>query len=218
MERIILIFAISVLFGACIIVLVGVVYSFITGLEIEKKFRERSEKITNIYQKGFLWNILFIAGKIGDKTRKIRYKKLEELADDISKQLAILGGPYKEIDAYTFIGVEILIGIAFILVGFAALDITNVILLLATGVAGFFVPLFWIKEQVKAKHKAIFRQIPDVLDMLTLMVEAGLDFNTSLSKILMIEKGVLIDEFQASQQEIKLGKSRLEAFETFQIE
>jgi tight adherence protein C len=50
------------------------------------------------------------------------------------------------------------------------------------------------------------------LDMLTLMIEAGLDFNSALAKVIESEKGPLIDEFAITQQEVRLGKSRSDAF------
>jgi tight adherence protein C len=92
------------------------------------------------------------------------------------------------------------------------LEVYNPLFLAILGAGGFLVPLSLLKERVKARHKAIFRQVPDVLDMITLMIEAGLDFNTALEKVLATEKGPLVDEFAAAQQEVKLGKSRSEAF------
>lgn len=213
MERLILIIVLSIFAGICATILVKMVYGFVSALELEKKFKKRTDKISDVYKKGFLWNILFISEKLGVQVRKIKYNRITDFSEDITKQLKILGGVYGSIDSYTFIGVELLTALGSVAIALLVLDMTNLVLLFLVGAVGFFLPLFWIKEQVKAKHKAIFRQIPDVLDMLTLMVEAGLDFNTSLSKILAIEKGVLIDEFQMSQQEIKLGKSRLDAFE-----
>ena len=211
MDRMFCILGASVFLGACVAMLSAALTNYLAGLNLEKKFRERSEKVSEVYKKGIVWNMLFVAGKMGEVVKKNKYKKIEEMSQDITKQLEMLGGVYNRVDSYTFIGVQTLFGLGFILICVLVLDIENIILLLLAGAFGFFVPLLWLKEQVKAKHKAIFRQIPDVLDMLTLMVEAGLDFNTSLAKILAIEKGLLIDEFQASQQEIKLGKSRIEA-------
>ena len=213
MERIFLIIGASVLSGGCASLAVLQLYKYLARLELEKKFKERSDKVSEAYKKGFVWNILFIAGKLGEHIKRIKHVKLDEHSEDVSKQLKMLGGVYASLDEFSFIGVEVLAAIASVAIVIVALDITNILFLLIAAAFGFFVPLFWIKEQVKAKHKAIFRQIPDVLDMLTLMVEAGLDFNTSLSKVLAIEKGRLIDEFQAAQQEVKLGKSRIEALE-----
>ena len=213
MERIFLIMAASVLSGGCAALAVLQFFKYLSKLELEKKFKERSDKVAAVYKKGFVWNMLFVAGKIGEYIKGIKHKKLDQHSEDISKQLKMLGGVYSSIDPYTFMGMESLAAVCCMAVAIVVLDSSNLIFLLLAAALGFFVPLFWIKEQVKAKHKAIFRQIPDVLDMLTLMVEAGLDFNTSLSKILAIEKGRLIDEFQAAQQEVKLGKSRIEALD-----
>ncbi len=217
MERIFFIFVASLLFGSCIAILAMAISHYLSQLEIEKKFKERSEKVSEVYKKGIAWNILFIAGKIGEYIKKIQYKKIDEMALDITKNLEILGGAYGKVNAHAYIGVQVLFAVAFALISAFALDIYNIFMLLIIAVMGFFVPWYWLKEQTKAKHKAVFRQIPDVLDMLTMMVEAGLDFNASLSKILELEKGQLIDEFKAAQQEIRFGKSRIEAFESMAL-
>jgi tight adherence protein C len=65
---------------------------------------------------------------------------------------------------------------------------------------------------VHARHHAITRALPYNLDLLTLSVEAGLDFAAALGKVVEKgRKGPLADELHTTLKELKLGKTREEA-------
>jgi len=51
------------------------------------------------------------------------------------------------------------------------------------GVAFLYLfPLFWLRRALKTRHTAIIRALPFVLDLLTLSVEAGMDFMSALQR------------------------------------
>jgi len=86
----------------------------------------------------------------------------------------------------------------------------GVCLLCAVAGAGF--PLLWLRDQVRARHRALARALPYGLDLLTLSVEAGLDFPAALAKV--VDKGrsgPLADELSVVLKELRLGKTREEA-------
>ena len=86
--------------------------------------------------------------------------------------------------------------------------LTPVLFLLAG--AGY--PLLWLRDKVKARHRAISRALPYDMDLLTLAVEAGLDFAAALGKVVaMGRKGALAEELAITLKELKLGKTREEA-------
>jgi tight adherence protein C len=77
---------------------------------------------------------------------------------------------------------------------------------------GALYPLIWLRDQVRERHRAIARALPHGLDLLTLSVEAGLDFAGALAKV--VDKGrggPLADELSVVLRELKLGKTREEA-------
>lgn len=85
-------------------------------------------------------------------------------------------------------------------------------LLFLIPVISFFYPDMWLNDKLKARQKKILRALPDALDLLTLCVEAGLDFASGLGKV--IEKsqfGPLIEEFSHTLQEIRMGKTRAQS-------
>ncbi|HUJ28453.1 MAG TPA: type II secretion system F family protein [Myxococcales bacterium] len=88
----------------------------------------------------------------------------------------------------------------------------NAVASLAFALLGMSYPLIWLRDKVKARHFAITRALPYNLDLLTLSVEAGLDFAAALGKVVEKgRKGPLSDELGITLKELKLGKTREEA-------
>lgn len=86
---------------------------------------------------------------------------------------------------------------------------------LALAAFGLFYPLIWVSDQVKRRHLLISRALPFNLDLLTLSVEAGLDFTAALAKV--VEKGKsgpLRDELALVLKQLKMGKTREEALKS----
>ncbi|MCK5845223.1 MAG: type II secretion system F family protein [Victivallales bacterium] len=76
----------------------------------------------------------------------------------------------------------------------------------------FMYPIFWLKKTIEIRHKSIQKALPNVLDLLTLSVEAGKDFLTSLRDILARRKrDPLGAELERTFHEIQLGKKRTQA-------
>jgi tight adherence protein C len=74
-----------------------------------------------------------------------------------------------------------------------------------------FLPHYYIQLKIKRRSKQGLRELPDVLDLLTVSLEAGLGFDAALSKLVSKKNGVLTQEFQRCLEEIRLGKTRREA-------
>ncbi|MGZ6125321.1 MAG: type II secretion system F family protein [Myxococcales bacterium] len=73
-------------------------------------------------------------------------------------------------------------------------------------------PLLWLRDRIRARRRSIVRALPWAVDLLTLSVEAGLDFTAALAKV--VEKGrqgPLGDELSIALKELRLGKTREEA-------
>jgi tight adherence protein C len=81
----------------------------------------------------------------------------------------------------------------------------------ALGIIGFFAPEFWLSRRIKGRQKAIVLGIPDVLDLLTISVKAGLGFDAALAKVTEKVKGPISDEFRRALAEIRVGNTRREA-------
>jgi tight adherence protein C len=78
--------------------------------------------------------------------------------------------------------------------------------------AGFTFPAMNVGERAVRRKRAISLELPDTLDLLTISVEAGLDFLTALRRV--VEKhrpGPLKDELSFFFNQIELGRPRREA-------
>ena len=86
----------------------------------------------------------------------------------------------------------------------------NRVLLSAMGVLLFYVyPLAWLRGTVKQRHLAIMRALPFVLDLLTLSVEAGMDFMSALQRNCERRKlDPLNEELIRMTREIQVGTPR----------
>jgi len=69
----------------------------------------------------------------------------------------------------------------------------------------------FIKIKINKRQVDMSKELPDVLDLLTVSVESGLGFDAALQKVVRKTKGPLSNEFNKTLQEIKMGKARRDA-------
>ncbi|WP_257208790.1 type II secretion system F family protein [Bacillus sp. AFS031507] len=86
-----------------------------------------------------------------------------------------------------------------------------VLFILAGFLLGFIAPHQYLKKKTKARSRHALREFPDILDLLTVSLEAGLGFDAAVSKVISKKEGVLAYEFHRCLEEIRLGKTRREA-------
>lgn len=86
-----------------------------------------------------------------------------------------------------------------------------VFLSLIFGVIGFVVPDLWLSSVESSRKTAIRRALPDMLDMLTISVEAGLGFDAAVAKLVANSSGPLAQEFSRMLQEVQAGIPRQDA-------
>ncbi|MBN2493699.1 MAG: type II secretion system F family protein [Deltaproteobacteria bacterium] len=79
-------------------------------------------------------------------------------------------------------------------------------------ILGWFFPEIWLRDQVVKRHFKMTRELPYNLDLLTLSVEAGLDFQAAVDTVgKKGRQGPLTDEFATMLKELRMGKTRQEA-------
>jgi Flp pilus assembly protein TadB len=77
---------------------------------------------------------------------------------------------------------------------------------------GWLPPIFWLCAKVRRRHASIMRSLPFVLDLLTLSVEAGMDFISALQRNCKSRSlDPLNEELLRMTKEIQVGLSRREA-------
>jgi len=147
--------------------------------------------------------------KLSVKLKKYMSDKFEL---SVSKQLVMAGEPegLKPEDILAMMALSGIVGVIFVLL--ILLMLGNSIILAPLGLLAMFLPKSWLRDQVKKRHFAITRALPYAIDLLTLSVEAGLDFSAAVGMV--VEKGqpgALREEFSILLSEMKMGKTRATA-------
>lgn len=81
-------------------------------------------------------------------------------------------------------------------------------------IAGFLLPSVWLMYRVKNRKIEIFHTLPDILDLLTVSVEAGLGIDAALNRACespQFKGNPLAEELQIAAREIRAGKPRGDA-------
>ena len=90
---------------------------------------------------------------------------------------------------------------------------SNLALIIILGVGLFYLhPLVWLRQSIKSRHASIQRALPFLIDLLTLSVEAGVDFMSGLQRAIERRRmDPLTEELLRMVGEIQLGTSRRQA-------
>ncbi len=87
----------------------------------------------------------------------------------------------------------------------------NVLAMVLLPAIGVLVPATIVKRKGTERSTAIFKDLPDSLDLLAISVEAGVGFEQALDVVCSNFDSPLADEFRRTLQEMELGLGRREA-------
>ncbi len=137
-------------------------------------------------------------------------KKSEQLRKMLRQAgLTILPSEYNAIRLIVMIGFAAL----FILMGYMAkLRVTLLIFAPLMGAyAAFALMRFSLFSNITKRRRKMESQLPDILDMISVNVEAGLGFEQAILHIINHFEGPLVDEFTITYREMTMGRSRRDA-------
>src|SRR5215831_6352014 len=89
--------------------------------------------------------------------------------------------------------------------------VMGILIAVALAAVGFIAPDFFITQRTRSRREKIKAQLPDALDLLAVSVEAGMGFDGAVAKLVEQMDGPLIDEFELSLSEMRIGESRQDA-------
>lgn len=153
---------------------------------------------------------------LDDLSKTVLKATPKELVSVLEKKVITAGKPYN-LSVKDWINIQVMILLCIpagtIVIGYYKdMKASNILLtiLIEIGV-GIILPNFLLSKKVTGRQLLIKRALPDVLDLLTVSVEAGLAFDGALSKVVDKMPGPLADEFGTVLQEIKVGKQKRDA-------
>ncbi len=147
---------------------------------------------------------------LGSIAEALTPKKLRPI---IQKRL-VLAGKSREWGIAEFYGSCLLGAIMMWLFAFVLLQnshyalVQRTMMILLLGILGGLMPVVFLNTTIDKRQRQIQSQLPQVLDLLCVSVQAGLSFDASLAKITARMKGPLIDEFRRLQDDIRMGVVR----------
>jgi tight adherence protein C len=68
-----------------------------------------------------------------------------------------------------------------------------------------------LRSQVESREEQILKQLPDIMDLLVICMEAGLGFTSAVSRTVANIEGEMSDEFALVLSEMRVGASRADA-------
>lgn len=151
-----------------------------------------------------------------DIKRSFKKRMPGEKEAKIEKKLQLAGNPWgmTPVD-FRLWQIVFLILFPFIFGGYAALlngGASAILFFAFLGILfGLAAPHLYLKQKTKARSRIALKELPDILDLLTVSLEAGLGFDAAINKVVSKKDGVIADEFHRSLEEIRLGKTRREA-------
>jgi tight adherence protein C len=145
-----------------------------------------------------------IMRQLGQTTRRLLPNPL---VDGLEVKLVQAGHPYG-FDLPRLLGIKITVA------GLAAFFLLllghPIFALIAAGVL-FFLPDYWVLSVRDKRQAAMQADAADVIDQLTISVEAGLGFDAALARVARTTKGPLPDELRHTVSDIQAGVPRAQA-------
>jgi tight adherence protein C len=111
------------------------------------------------------------------------------------------------------------VGVIIILVSFVYVTgvykYNPILFFLLAGVLGFMLPDIWLGRRISYRQQLLRLALPDALDLLVICMEAGLGLDQALmyvSQEMRIAHRELCEEFDLVNAEMRVGKTRMDAF------
>ncbi len=130
-----------------------------------------------------------------------------QLVDGLEVNLVQAGHPYG-LDLARILGIKVL------LAGFTALLLVLVghpVYAIVSAAVMFFLPDYWVLSTRDKRQAAMQADAADIIDQLTICVEAGLGFDAALARVGTTTSGVLTDELRRTIGDIQAGVPRAQA-------
>jgi tight adherence protein C len=154
----------------------------------------------------------FVSG-IATRLGSIFSGRLTTVSEESIREQLMSAGMYM-ISARTIIGYRVLLTIAlptlaFLLVGLHS--ILSVLIIALAAFAGWVLPLTYVQRKARLRITTLDRSLPDLIDLMCVMIEAGLSFPQALRLAADQFGPPLSDELRLTLQEQTMGLSMNEA-------
>jgi len=197
------------------------IYSFINKekLVVKSRLNEIARKSKrSLFEEEFNQPLLSrLLKPLADDITKILLRITpREIISNFEKKIMMAGYPYNfTVKEWTnlIVGIALFLPLMTVVIGVIwSADPLRVILMMGLEViSGLLMPNLILTKKMQKRKNEILKTLPDVIDLLTVSVEAGLGFDGALSKVVEKAQGQTAREFTMVLQEMKMGKPKKEA-------
>jgi tight adherence protein C len=93
----------------------------------------------------------------------------------------------------------------------------GIVLLFVLPIMGGLVPSYWLRHRIKARRDQVTNDLPDLLDLMTISVAAGLGLEQAMQVSCARFESPVSDELRLTLREMELGLSRHDALENMKL-
>jgi tight adherence protein C len=136
---------------------------------------------------------------------------------DLSRRLDLAGRPGnltpEDFGAVRIVAAVVTAAVGLLLGLLLATPVAIAIAIAVGAILGYYLPVIWLKQLVDGRRAEIQKSLPDAMDLLVIAVDAGLGFDSALTRVTEKYKNALSQEFAKMLREVSLGRPRLEAMD-----
>jgi len=181
--------------------------------QIEGNFNNKlDEELSSPFAERFLMPILYTILKavshiLPKSTKGLALSNLERDLKFAGIKLSV-----REFSAVRFIIMFTCIGFSLLFLVIESIPTEGKAFIVLFGVVlAILIPRYYLQSSVKKRQGGIRQQMPDILDLLSVSVEAGLGFDSALIRVSDRATGPLVDELITVYREMQMGRPRREA-------
>ncbi len=173
-----------------------------------------------LYERLFKPAIKFLSAKIAkylpqgshskNGLKKPRGENLKKMLHQAGLTLSV--SEYILMRSFGIIAIAFLFGLISVFLG---LGVKSLLAMVLGACFGYAILRFDLSSKISKRQRAMEKQIPDALDLLSVNVEAGIGFDQALLQVIGHSEGPLIDELTITYREMTMGRSRRDAFTLF---
>jgi tight adherence protein C len=156
-----------------------------------------------------------MAGLMMKADRNADPRDRERRVSIIQSRLNLAGNPHRWTPT-DFLGVKGLFALVFgafslVFVAIAGHTAASFLAAIVGGFVGFMAPDLYLGRLIAARQHTIQKVLPDTIDLLVICVEAGLGFDSALTRVVQKSDNPLTYEFNRVLAEMRVGRPRKDA-------
>ena len=204
---------------------------FMAGVIVDMFMREKNRPVTLLQSQlgpveavdlrqqdlqGSLLDRVFMPGAKRLGRGVVRLTPLD-LNSRINRLLVLAGNP-PAWDAERVVALKIIGGVAGVFLGGMLMtmvpfpSLVKIVMVSVFALLGYTIPSAQLRAMANGRQKGIQRQLSDVMDLLTISVEAGLGLDAAIAQVTRNVPGPLAEELMRLSQEVQIGVGRADAF------